>query len=78
MLDVGCTTGDLVFRMAPHAEEVVGIELSPAMAEYANQRRSDDGAVGTRRCKIGYEDIPRAATGQTASTRSFRTAYMRS
>ncbi len=34
--------------------------------------------VWTRQCKIRYEDIPRAATGQTASTRSFRTAYMRS
>ena len=43
MLDVGCGTGDLAFRMAPHAKEVVGIELSPTMAEYANQRRSDEG-----------------------------------
>ena len=43
VLDVGCGTGGLAFRMAPHAEEVLGIELSPAMAEYANQRRSDEG-----------------------------------
>ena len=43
VLDVGCGTGGLAFRMAPHAKEVVGIELSPAMAEYANQRRSDEG-----------------------------------
>ena len=43
VLDVGCGTGNLAFRMAPHAKEVVGIELSPTMAEYANQRRSDEG-----------------------------------
>ena len=43
VLDVGCGTGDLAFRMAPRAEEVVGIELSPAMVEFANQRRSDEG-----------------------------------
>ena len=44
VLDVGCGTGNLAFRtMAPDAAEVVGIELSPAMAEYANQRRSDEG-----------------------------------
>ncbi len=43
VLDVGCGTGNLAFRMAPDAAEVVGIELSPAMAEYASQRRSDEG-----------------------------------
>lgn len=35
ILDVGCGTGNLAFRLAPAAAEVVGVELSPAMAEYA-------------------------------------------
>ena len=37
VLDVGCGTGDLVWRLAPGAKEVVGIELSPAMVDYANE-----------------------------------------
>lgn len=41
VLDVGCGTGDLVWRLAPKAEEVVGLELSPAMVEYANERLSE-------------------------------------
>jgi ubiquinone/menaquinone biosynthesis C-methylase UbiE len=35
VLDVGCGTGDMVWRLAPKAEEVVGIELSPAMVDFA-------------------------------------------
>jgi ubiquinone/menaquinone biosynthesis C-methylase UbiE len=37
VLDVGCGTGDMVWRLAPKAEEVVGIELSPVMVDFANQ-----------------------------------------
>lgn len=36
-LDVGCGTGSLVWRLAPRAEEVVGVELSPAMVAHAKQ-----------------------------------------
>lgn len=43
ILDVGCGTGNLVFRLAPAASEVVGVELSPAMAEYAI-RKLDESA----------------------------------
>jgi SAM-dependent methyltransferase len=38
VLDVGCGTGSLAMRLAPDAVEVVGVELSPAMAEYATRR----------------------------------------
>jgi SAM-dependent methyltransferase len=41
ILDVGCGTGDLVWRLAPKADEVVGLELSPAMVDYANARRAE-------------------------------------
>lgn len=37
VLDVGCGTGDMVWKLAGKADEVVGIELSPAMVEYANR-----------------------------------------
>ena len=37
VLDVGCGTGNLAVRLAPAAVEVVGVELSPAMAEYATR-----------------------------------------
>jgi SAM-dependent methyltransferase len=35
ILDVGCGTGSLVWRLAPKALEVVGVELSPAMVAHA-------------------------------------------
>ncbi len=38
VLDVGCGTGALAFRVASKAAEVVGVELSPAMVAYANRR----------------------------------------
>ena len=38
VLDVGCGTGNLALRLAPAAVEVIGVELSPAMAEYATRR----------------------------------------
>jgi ubiquinone/menaquinone biosynthesis C-methylase UbiE len=37
ILDVGCGTGDMVWRLAARGEEVMGIELSPAMVDFANQ-----------------------------------------
>ncbi len=42
ILDVGCGTGNLAFRLAPAAVEVVGVELSPAMEEYATRRLGAD------------------------------------
>ncbi len=38
VLDVGCGTGALAFRLARRAAEVVGVELSPAMVAYATRR----------------------------------------
>ncbi len=38
VVDVGCGTGALAFRLAGTAREVVGVELSPAMVAYANRR----------------------------------------
>jgi SAM-dependent methyltransferase len=38
ILDVGSGTGDLAWRLAPRAGAVVGVELSPAMVDYANGR----------------------------------------
>jgi SAM-dependent methyltransferase len=37
ILDAGCGTGDLVFRLAPRATSVLGVDLSPAMVEYARK-----------------------------------------
>lgn len=42
VLDVGCGTGNLASMLAPSAVEVVGVELSPAMAEYATRRLDTD------------------------------------
>jgi ubiquinone/menaquinone biosynthesis C-methylase UbiE len=43
ILDAGCGTGDLVLRLAPRAREVLGVELSPAMVEYARKRLEPHG-----------------------------------
>jgi ubiquinone/menaquinone biosynthesis C-methylase UbiE len=37
VLDVGCGTGDMAWRLASKADEVVGIELSPSMVEHATR-----------------------------------------
>jgi ubiquinone/menaquinone biosynthesis C-methylase UbiE len=37
ILDVGCGTGNLVWRLAAKAREVVGVELSPAMVAHARK-----------------------------------------
>lgn len=42
-LDVGCGTGSLVWRLASRAEEVVGVELSPAMVAHARARLAERG-----------------------------------
>ena len=44
VLDVGCGTGSLALRLAPTAAEVIGVELSPAMAEYATRWLDDSTA----------------------------------
>ncbi len=38
VLEVGCGTGALAFRLARQAAEVVGVDLSPAMIAYARRR----------------------------------------
>ena len=38
VLDVGCGTGNLALIMAARAAEVVGVELSPAMVDFATRR----------------------------------------
>jgi SAM-dependent methyltransferase len=43
ILDAGCGTGDLVFRLAPSAASVLGVDLSPAMIEYARKRAEPQG-----------------------------------
>ncbi len=44
VLDIGCGTGALAFRVAPRAAEVAGVDLSPAMVAYANRRLRERGA----------------------------------
>ena len=53
VLEVGCGTGALAMRLAPQAAEVVGVELSPAMAEYATRRLD----AGTTNVSIIVGDV---------------------
>jgi SAM-dependent methyltransferase len=38
VIDAGCGTGDLLFRLAPRIREGLGVELSPAHVRYAEKR----------------------------------------
>jgi ubiquinone/menaquinone biosynthesis C-methylase UbiE len=48
VLDVGCGTGTLCFLIAGKAAHVTGVELSPAMVEYAEERRRRESVQGLR------------------------------
>jgi len=43
ILDVGCGTGNLVWRLASKAREVVGVDLSPAMVAHARESLAERG-----------------------------------
>jgi arsenite methyltransferase len=45
VLDVGCGTGSLALRFAPHAAVVHGLDLSPAMVAIARRKASDQGVT---------------------------------
>jgi len=39
VIDIGCGTGDLVFKLAKKCKYVVGIDLSSKMIQFANQQK---------------------------------------
>ncbi len=43
VLDVGCATGSLALRLAPHATQVQGLDLSEAMIRIANGKAAEGG-----------------------------------
>jgi len=43
LLDAGCGTGSLLFRLSPTASQAVGVELSPAMVEFADKQAARQG-----------------------------------
>lgn len=47
VLDACCGTGALAFRLAPQSSEVVGVDLSPKMIEFAKRTQS----------KLGVENV---------------------
>ncbi len=71
VLDIGCGTGALAFRVAPRAAEVVGVDLSPAMVAYANRRLRER---GTENVSFVVGDAATALAGRPAA--SFDVATM--
>ncbi len=45
VLDVGCGTGSLALRLAPHATAVHGLDVSPEMTRIAREKAADQGVV---------------------------------
>jgi SAM-dependent methyltransferase len=70
VLEVGCGTGSLALRLAPNASEVVGVELSPAMAEYAIRRLD----ASTSNVSVVVGDVTEVLTDRP--DRSFDVATM--
>ncbi|MEO6058259.1 MAG: cyclopropane-fatty-acyl-phospholipid synthase family protein [Gemmatimonadales bacterium] len=90
LLDIGCGWGALISHAARHYDvEAVGITLSPAQADLATRRISQEGLE--RRCRVevrDYRELPDAATfdkvasvgmfehvGSTRLPEYFATAY---
>ena len=71
VLDVGCGTGNLSVIMAEKAARVVGIELSPAMADYARRRVASE-----QRSNVTIETADAAMFLADRPTGSFDVATM--
>jgi SAM-dependent methyltransferase len=57
-VDIGCGTGVLVAKLAPHFERVTGIDADAGMAAAATARLAADPRVAIRRC--GFEQFASA------------------
>ncbi|MCP3904853.1 MAG: GNAT family N-acetyltransferase [Planctomycetes bacterium] len=62
ILDVGCATGEITLDLAPHAEEILGIDHSSNMVTVANARARERN-VGNARFEQMEPDDPRLAEG---------------
>jgi SAM-dependent methyltransferase len=61
LLDLGCGTGRLGVTLAPHVEEVVGVDPNEAMLDHARERASVVGAENTE-WRVGSDaDLPAMA-----------------
>jgi len=58
VLEIGCGTGLLLFRLAPHCESYVGTDFSPAALSYVRQQlANDDKVVLLERRADDFRDI---------------------
>lgn len=65
VLDIGCGTGSLALRLAPHAAEVHGLDLSSEMVRIANDKARAQ-AVGNVRFHVGAFDDGFTAFGDAS------------
>ena len=59
--DLGCGTGELIARLAPHVKQVIGIDNSPAMLKAAKKRVGDHANVELRKGDLSAVPIDDAA-----------------
>ncbi len=62
VLDVGCASGEITLDLAPHAEEILGIDHSSNMVEVANAKVRDRD-ISNARFEQMEPDDPRLAEG---------------
>lgn len=64
VLEIGCGTGMLLFRIAPHCETYVGTDLSPVAIDYVARQVAVDGLDGIVTLASGAADeLPGAPVG---------------
>lgn len=58
VLEVGCGTGTIAMRLAPHAGHVLATDVSGKLLEIARERRTERGVVGVSFAQHGIMDLP--------------------
>ena len=58
VLEVGCGTGTIAMRLAPHAGQVLATDLSGALLDIGRERQSEKGVKGVTFAQHGIMDLP--------------------
>lgn len=67
VLEVGCGTGTIALRLAPHAGHVLATDLSGALLDIARERQAENGAQNVTFARHGIDALPEGAFDMVAS-----------
>lgn len=58
VLEVGCGTGTIAMRLAPHAGHVLATDISGALLDIGRERQAEQGVENVQFARHGIEDLP--------------------